>query len=291
MKKSTKILLIGGLLLVLIGGCILLISGTILGSKRIGQLMEDGHLSVSLGDDVDERLSLTIGDDVVIHLGNEADHEVKQSSGVGKEKIGTGEDVRNLAIAYGAGELKILESEDENIYLEVDHTMVFEYGIDKEKTLYIKPKKKKFTNATGEMILYLPKEIRFDWVNFELGAGEMTVSNIETAEMELSVGAGTVVLENLKCDTADVEVGAGEMEVKKGNVESLTLNLAMGEADLMLAGKEEDYDYDVSCGAGEVQIGSMYAGGLASEKDTDFGREKNIQVECAMGSVSIDFME
>ena len=281
MKKSTKILLIGGILLVLVGGLMMLITGGILGGQKVKALIENGDLSVELGD-----LGL-----VGYHFDSDENTQNEEQFAMGKQQIGTGADIKNLDIDFGAGEFEIVESEDEYIYLEINHSIPFEYGIDKEQTLYVKPKGKVISSATGEITLYLPQDMVFDEVDFDLGAGEMVASKLETKELEISVGAGAVTLKNLKCDVADMEVGAGEMIVNNGDVKILSLDLAMGEARLNLAGTEEDYDYDLSCGAGEVKIGSMYSDGVAFDKDTDFGREKEINVQCAMGTVTVDFAE
>lgn len=281
MRKLTKILLIGGLLLVLIGGLIMLITGGVIGVQKLGEMVKNGDLTVDFGD------SGVVG----YQFDREKAAKEIASFVLAKEQIGTSEDVKNLEIDFGAGELKIKESGDEYIYLEVEHLVPFEYGIDGEKTLYIKPKKKNIVNATGEMILYLPKEIVFEEVDLDLGAGIMTVEQIETMELDVSVGAGTALFENLKCDDADMEVGAGEITVSQGDVRRTSLELAMGTAALNYLGKEEDYDYDLSCGAGEIRIGSIYSGGVGFEKETDLGKEKKMKVECAMGAVTVNFLE
>lgn len=281
MKKSTKILLLGGLLLVLVGGLIMLITGGVIGGQKLGEMIENGDLTVDIGD---------VGF-VGYHFDDEENTAEGEAFVLEKEAIGTSAEFKNLEIDFGAGELQIKESEDEYMYLDVNHSMFFKYGIDEEQTLYIKPKKKNFANATGEMVLYLPKGMVFEEVDFDLGAGEMTVEQLETRDLEVSVGAGTAFFKNLKCDVADMEVGAGEITVSQGDVKKTSLELAMGTATLNFCGKEEDYDYDLSCGAGEIRIGSMYSGGVGFDKETNLGREKEVKVECAMGTVSVNFLE
>ena len=281
MKKTTKILLLGGILLVFAGAIIMLTSGSILGVKKMQAFVENGDLSITI--------------DNIERIGNFFQKGEFPESGemldVEKGKIGVSSDVQKLNIQFGAGEFQILESEDEYIYLEMDHTMPFEYGINQQKTLYVKPKKATIVSATGNISLYLPKNMVFDEVDLELGAGELVASFLETKQLEVSVAAGSVSLKHIKCEQAEMEVGAGELVVDRGDVKNLSIDLAMGDASLNLTGVEEDYDYDLSCGAGEITVGSMSSSGLDFDKETDFGRGKKINVECAMGSVEVEFIQ
>ena len=275
MKKSTKILLLGGILLVLVGGITMLVTGGILGGQKLKEYVQNGDFAITMK--TLENLEHSFHEEEVFELA--------------KTQIGTGMDVKNLDIEFGAGEFAILESEDEYIYLETKGTLPFVYGIDTKKTLYIKPESDKMVGTFGSIKLYLPANMVFDEVELELGAGELTANTLEMKALELSVAAGTISLHNIKCEQLDMEVGAGEAIVERGEVKNLTLELAMGEASLKLVGTQEDYDYDLNCGAGEVIVGTMSSSGLAFDKDTDFGREKQIKVDCTMGSVNVAFIQ
>ena len=281
MKKSTKILLLGGILLVLVGGITMLISGSILGSQKVKEYVESGDFAITLNNL--EELGFYFNAD---EFPDNAEKFVLE-----KEQVGKFSDVKNLDIVFGAGTFHILESEDEYIYLEMKHVGVFEYGIDQESTLYVKPKNNTIGSATGEIKLYLPQNMIFDEVKLELGAGELYANYLEMKKLEVSVAAGAVNLNQIVSDDMELEVGAGELVVDQGDVKKLSVDLSMGEVLVKLTGKEDDYDFDLSCGAGEVKVGSMVSGGVAFERDTDFGREKKIDIECALGTVEISFAE
>ena len=281
MKKSTKILLLGGILLVLVGSITMLISGSILGGQKLKELAENGDLSITI-DDVQRWSDF-------IQTGEVSEGGVKVVTKRGA--IGKASDVKKLDIEFGAGTFEIQESQDDNIYLQMEHSISFKYGIDQEKTLYVKPVGNNIVKGTGEITLYLPKNMIFDEVELELGAGEFIANSLEMKELEVAVATGEVELKELKCGEAKMKVGAGALVVDRGEVKDISIDLAMGEAVLKLVGIEDDYDYDLSCGAGEVKVGSMSSAGLAFDKDTDFGREKHINVECAMGSVNIEFVQ
>ena len=63
----------------------------------------------------------------------------------------------------------------------------------------------------------------------------------------------------------------------------------MGELQLKLAGTQTDFNYDLSCGMGELTVGDDSYTGMAKEKQINNNAVKNMDLECAMGSVSVQF--
>ena len=76
----------------------------------------------------------------------------------------------------------------------------------------------------------------------------------------------------------------------------------MGSAELALTGKPEDYGYIASVGMGSVVIngyeispeglppfGSESIGGLAASRSWNTDAPNQLDIECGMGSVEIDF--
>ena len=281
MKKSTKILLLGGILLVLAGGITMIIAGGMLGKQKLKEATANGTLSIS-EEDIERWINYFQGEDFP---------ESDEMFVVQRNMIGNRSEVKNLDIRFGAGTFEIQESEDDSIYLEMEHAIPFEYGIDEEGTLYVKPTSDKVIGGAGTITLWLPKNMVLGEVDLELGAGEMKANSLEMKELEVAVAAGQITLNKIKCDDAKLQVGAGEITIDRCELKDLSLELAMGDARLKLAGKEEDYDYDINCGAGEVKVGSMVSAGLAFDRDIDLGNDKKIEVECAMGSVEIEFVQ
>ena len=281
MKKSTKILLFGGLLLTVAGIITMVITGGMLGKQKLKEATANGTLSIS-EEDIERWIGYFQGGDLP-----ESDEMFVVQRGM----VGLGNDVKNLDIRFGAGTFAIQESEDDSIYLQMEHAIPFEYGIDEEGTLYVKPAGDKVIAGAGTITLWLPKNMVFDEVDLELGAGEMKANSLEMKELEVAVAAGQITLNKIKCDEAKLQVGAGEISIERCELNDLSLDLAMGDARLKLEGKEEDYDYDINCGAGEVKVGSMVSAGLAFDRDIDLGKDKKIEVECAMGSVDIEFVQ
>ena len=111
----------------------------------------------------------------------------------------------------------------------------------------------------------------------DTNAGTATVYLPEKAykKISLSIGAGTAVSEmTLQAEKVELEVGMGTLETAVDASKKLTVDVGMGEADLIVAGSETDFDTDISVGAGSVECGSHDFSGLSQEYTTDKGSRK-----------------
>lgn len=179
----------------------------------------------------------------------------------------------------------------------------------------------------GGVCLYLPKgmslssidlevgagklesiALEADEINFEAGAGQFNIEGIKGREVNIDVGAGTANINELNADEADVSAGAGSVSVKSIDVRELSLEVGMGNIDMEgiisrnadiecgmgninanLDGAETDYNYKLECAIGNVRIGESRYSGLASERVIDNGSDRQFDVECSMGNITINF--
>lgn len=181
--------------------------------------------------------------------------------------------------------------------------------------------------TSGEIYLYLPEDMMLDTIEMEigggkldsigltaseiyveLGGGKMVLDGLSADNVELDVGAGKVDLKSLNAVYADLAVGAGKLSINDMDVSELVLDVGAGKADLegkitdyanmacgvgdmdiLLEGSERDYDYSLECAIGKINIGSSRYSGLASERYVNNGSRRLISVDCAVGTVSVDF--
>ena len=163
-------------------------------------------------------------------------------------------------------------------------------------------------NLGGSICLYVPEGYHFENTSLDLGAGSLSVEELQTGALEANVGAGKMTFEKLDADQAELDCGAGQMTVEElssrvaevsvgmgsvrlnGDVtERLDGECSMGELKLTLAGMQTDFNYDLSCGMGELKVGDDSYNGLAQEKQINNNSSKNMELECAMGSVVVEF--
>lgn len=301
MKKSTKTILLVGTIS-LAAGIVISIIASVLGAGAVLDEMADSgslrgiHIPYfSLGN-------------VTVNWSDWDDFEgiVLGNSNKGEDIIvGDGGNVTELEISCGAAEVVLLESEDEKIHLVNNSNSRVKYGISGD-TFTVKCKGK--TSSTGEIDIYLPRDIALEELKIEIGAGVLESDvDLKTEDMSIDVGAGQVVMSKITADKAEFSIGAGQLTVKASSVGEMTseigmgefiyngaikksgdIEVAMGNAQLSLADGEEYYRCDVSIAAGNVDVGDRnFSAGVY---DGSFGEGENeLNLECAMGNITVTF--
>ncbi|MDO5134909.1 MAG: hypothetical protein Q4D55_02545 [Eubacteriales bacterium] len=139
--------------------------------------------------------------------------------------------------------------------------------------------------------IYYPQGTSFHELDLTIMAGEASLEGeIAAREAEISVGAGTLALkDSLTAEELDITVGMGEASFARIDAKKIQGECGVGSLSLGAAGNEEDYDYDIQCGVGSIEIGGQEIGGIASEKSIDNHGERKIDLECGMGEIRVDF--
>ena len=316
MKKSTKIMLITSVSLIA-GGVILVLVCMLFGGRRslVNMMEQDGLVYDMPGGNV----VFSISPSGIVFSGKEEGmdeyREITGNDGTsGKEKVADAAGVTVLDLSLAAGTYEIKKSPDSYIYIEEDGVKL--YVKENGEKLSIRTKDGTLlhsfglfytTRAAGSARLYLPEKT-FDRIRLELGAGQLTGSVLSADRIDVSVGAGELVMEELTGREIEVECGAGEvtidtlcgddvdLEIGMGQFRSggeiknkLTADVGMGELEMVLYGGEEDFNVEAECGAGNIIIGNRSFGGVAGSQKIERGAQKDIEVDCGMGSASIRF--
>ena len=254
MKKSTIGILVVSLLLVLIGAGLF-----------TGGVFAVGGIDAAKDALAQKGVQIDHGFQIDINHGNRAAEKSKVNDFNNSSMKFNAEDIRGLDLEAGAAEIEILEdSSAKDITVKTDG----KYDIYvKNSILYIKSNNH---NDDNTLILELPSNMVFGSVDIEAGACAVEIDRLETKELE-------------------VEVGAGKLLINQASVKECDIHVGMGSAEIYLDGSAEDYNYEIDCGAGNVQIGQESFGGLATEKYINNHAGANVEIECGMGSVIIGF--
>ena len=107
---------------------------------------------------------------------------------------------------------------------------------------------------------------------------EITVSypkDLRFKDTSIEVAAGTVTMcDDFRTDDLDVSVGAGEFT----------------NVDLDILGKEADYNYEISCAAGNVDIGDSSYSGIGHDKNiTNPNAKGDMELNCGVGNITVSF--
>lgn len=250
MKRFTKIANLIACLLIVIGiGCLAAAFSMGLSLDTFMNMIEQGKFSISFGKNSDN------------HTYKEMQEEFNDS------------EVKNLDIELAAVSLEIYYSDVEQIQIEQENISGYKSYIE-EETLYIEGGNKiGFGNGIGNIVVIVPKYMKFQTVDLELGAGEAEIEDLNADSVTIEVGAGKASIDNLVVNHLSAKVGTGQLQVQ-------------------IFGNENDYSYDIECGIGEIQIGdSSYGGFGKTQKSIQAGSDKQIDLECGIGEIQIDFIK
>lgn len=225
------------------------------------------------------------------------------------------EGIKNLNLMLGAGSFVVKEkdTDDGMIDIYIQGKGGCDY-VQKGDTLYVEGFKGIKTIGTdlseNVITLVIPAGTSLEEVEIEVGAGVMEIVSLKAKEIDALIGAGELRIDQAQSQDFSVEIGAGRIEAYNMDVEEASLTLSMGECiyegaisgnldiecdmgnmEISLSGHEDDYNYEIECGAGNVEIGGTSYAALASERHINNGCHRDIEVECNMGNIGIQFKE
>lgn len=180
---------------------------------------------------------------------------------------------RKLDVDMDQGSLKIVEKQgisqiEVNIKDKFNATRCY---MD-DGTLKIKREKKRHRADTPKVEILVPSGYVFDKVSVDMGAAECHIEQIQTSKLDIDTGVGAVVFTGTV--TGDVELEAG-----------------VGDITLNLPGRQEDYNYKIECGVGQIQVGSSHYTMLSHETHVNNNAPHTMDLECGVGSVHVNFDE
>ena len=224
------------------------------------------------------------------------DDELDDTENVVSEEAFSG--VENLKLDIGASEVRIKTGTDDKIHVD-DSRMKTENAVQKTlsddgKTLEITTKMrssfKNVRNVKGTLVIYLPKDYKFDQVDMEYGAATAEIDGLNAKSLKIESGASGCTIKNADIEELDVETGAGSLDFYGTVEKEVDIDCGAGRVTLNLEGKVEDYNYELDSSAGSVEIGEdIDLGGLSTEKSIDNGSKRTIEISNRAGSVEIRF--
>lgn len=320
MKKFMKGCAITALILVVVGMCLGAVAGTVRGRTAIEETLEaitggrmHLHLS-SIGD-----WGLTAGEEFYDQITGDGYYNLEDSMVFNEfydvlegdvERYSLGDSVRDLDVEVGGYAFYIERSHNSDFYLEAQNVKKLQSYV-KDGTLHIVAARNGRLWEEGkksDIILYVPEDFHFQKAELEIGAGLMDLGTLSADKVSLEVGAGQIVADQIKSQKLDMNAGMGEILVDDMQVQELdaeagmghiyvagavgtkaNVECSMGSVEMDLAGREDDYNYDIECGMGSIVIGSDSYTGLAHEKYIDNNAGALIDLECSMGNIVISY--
>lgn len=219
--------------------------------------------------------------------------------------------IETLKLEIGGSMVEFRDSDDGNIYIEGKSVGKMQAYVE-GGVLYVKSVRPanlmdEIKNST--ITLYLPNENRaLQQLEVSLGAGQLLLNHLTVQDMTASIGAGQLLLTDIALGTLEVSLGAGELRAEDVTMEDLTASIgagnmeltggiytgakiscSMGNVRLELEGEQKDFNYELSCVAGNMEIGEDSFSGAVMDRSIDNGAAKSMKIDCSMGNVEVDF--
>ena len=138
----------------------------------------------------------------------------------------------------------------------------------------------------------VPSGKDFDTVSLGIDMGTIDLEcDLKVQELSVEVGAGEFSgYGNITAAYCDLQVGAGTIDIDQLDIQKLNADCGAGEIDMVVTGKEKDYNYDLSCGMGEINLEDSEYSGIGIEKNiSNEGARKDMVLECGMGEIDVEF--
>lgn len=312
MKKFTKISLI---IAAVLGGIGLLLCGIASamggGYSTLRQMAQSGELnygkwhindySVYYGDDDDDW---------------DVDADARSGSLIDSDELVyeyATSDIKNLDLDISAAELSFTEgTESDSIVVRLYDCKgrYYEGGVS-GNTLKVKYEQEHdFYDNDERIVIEIPSGVSFEKIDLDIGAtnAEFSLRDVSCDTLLLDVGAGNIVADEFVVkEYMEVNAGVGNVEINGGTYRDITLECGMGNfsmegalegnliaecgmgsMDLELNGDANAYNYELSCGMGELNVnGTKYSSIAGSHKVKNEGAIGTISLECGMGSLDL----
>lgn len=254
MRKFTKICLVISMILGILGSA-LCISAVSLGVplEAVKTMISDGELGEALANlqDVDESL-------------RDVEEEFSE--------------IDRLKIEVGVDEVAIHTYDGDTVWVKAENvTSKFECR-QSGGELKIEDKAQKINfgifseNTTPKIVIYLPENLKLKGLELDVDVGSVETEEIEVEKLKIECGVGSVYFMGKVNEEGKVECGIGEVRIN-------------------LDGAKEQYNYNLECGIGSIQIGEDYESSIPGNKYIDYDAKDDFEIDCGIGSVTVEFSE
>ncbi len=139
--------------------------------------------------------------------------------------------------------------------------------------------------------IYTDIPLRAEKISINVNAGECLAYEKLTALREFSadVGAGEIDLQAVEAPEVTLNADVGQSDTETITADDLYIDCGIGSIDAQVCGKEQDYNYEVSCSMGEVSIGDHDFHAISAKKEIDNSADKTMRVDCNIGQVDVSF--
>lgn len=250
--------------------------------------------------------------DIFVSATREGEHYDKKDTTASYHFAVPGEEViTGLDFAFAVGEVEIRTGTT----MEVTVTDMFENAITSKVengVWYIEDKLidrgSVHSDYSPAITITIPENKEYEQVNLYLAAGLLDAEELSAKSVSLEVDAGSMKIFQLVAgNTLELKNGVGEIKVYDALTENVTVDngigaisitgafsgrnvikCGVGEVKLTMTDRDRvNFNYKVSCGIGEVEIGDMVFHGEAENTSYDHTEADYFELDCGIGHIEI----
>ncbi len=295
MKKFFKVTLISGAVFIAAGGIIAaaaMVMGAVPGAAVI---TEDGiryvgrrEIQRELREEIFDWIDDFREDSYRRH--DWEDHWGEEASVSG----GDFQDIRSIEVELDMADLNMTAEERAGVSVSMDEKAedlgitVYQEG---SRLIVRQRENSGFWEELGLVQITVPYGIVFDEVECDNDAGNCRLDGIQAAEMEIHTDAGNMEVLGASAGKLDISADAGTACFQGSVAREAQVESGLGSVELLLDGKEEDFNYQIEVGMGSVEINGKSHSGLGVELKRDNGAAKRMSLDVGMGTAAVNFTE
>lgn len=144
-------------------------------------------------------------------------------------------------------------------------------------------------NDDRKVTLYLPDGSQPELV-MALGVGDVDLENVSFRNVSCAIGTGDFDAESVEAESLEAASGMGDVDGENLRVSgTATISCGMGDVELSLKGRQEDYSYDLSTEMGEVRLNQQSVSKHYQESTN--GEAPLVKITNGMGDISLRVSE
>ena len=203
------------------------------------------------------------------------------------------QDIKRINFDLKNVDLTIEENDDDDqVRIQIENSGKNDISVKNNSgTLEIKDHRSKIGKTTKniDVALDIPADLELEDVLVELGVGDVEIEKLLVKyTLNMKLGTGDVEIEHLSAGTLDVSCGVGNLEIEKLRLEgSASIEGGVGDTRIGMLANENDFNYEISTGVGDVRIFDSEFRGLGGEKKISNGSDKEIVIHSGVGDMEI----
>lgn len=140
--------------------------------------------------------------------------------------------------------------------------------------------------------LTLPKDLVLDSFVMNVGAADICFNDtslVTISKLVIDLGAGNVEFYDFTGKDISINCGAGNVEYEGIVSDRFDADLGCGNIELTLKGIRTDFDYNIDCAMGEINIDGHKCGGIGNGFKENNNANIEFDIDCALGECNISF--